>query len=99
MILQEHGINVAGAVISQVDLAKISAYGGDYYYQGYYDYYGYGDSKPKKKSLTRGDSFAAKSRAREDAREASKVRRLKRRSVDDRPDPSMDPSLDEDFRA
>ena len=97
--LQEHGINVAGAVISQVDLAKISAYGGDYYYQGYYDYYGYGDSKPKKKSLTRGDSFAAKSRAREDAREASKVRRLKRRSVDDRPDPSMDPSLDEDFRA
>ena len=40
--LRESGINVAGAVISQVNLAKISSYGGDYYYQGYYDYYGYG---------------------------------------------------------
>ena len=101
--LQEAGVNVAGAVISQVDLAKISGYGGDYYYQGYYDYYGYGESKNtrKKKSLTRGDdeSFAARSKAREDAREASKVKRLKRREVDNRPDPSMDPSLDEDFRA
>lgn len=101
--LQEAGVNVSGAVISQVDLAKISGYGGDYYYQGYYDYYGYGESKNtrKKKSLTRGDdeSFVARSKAREDAREASKVKRLKRREVDNRPDPSMDPSLDEDFRA
>ena len=101
--LQEAGINVSGAVISQVDLAKISGYGGDYYYQGYYDYYGYGESKNtrKKKSLTRGDdgSFAARSKAREDEREASKVKRLKRREVDVRSDPSMDPMLDEDFRA
>ena len=101
--LQEVGINVSGAVISQVDLAKISGYGGDYYYQGYYDYYGYGESKNsrKKKSITRDvdESFAERSRAREDAREASKVKRLKRREVDTRADPSMDPSLDEDFRA
>jgi succinoglycan biosynthesis transport protein ExoP len=34
---------VMGIVISQVDIAKITAYGGDYYYQGYYDYYGYHD--------------------------------------------------------
>ena len=100
--LQEVGINVAGAVISQVDLAKISSYGGDYYYQGYYDYYGYGESKNtrKKKSISRDETaFAERSRAREEEREASKVRRLKRRNVDDRPDPSMDPSLDEDYRA
>ena len=99
--LQEAGINVSGAVISQVDLAKISSYGGDYYYQGYYDYYGYGENKnSRKKSISRDESgFAEKSRAREEAREASKVRRLKRRDVDDRPDPSMDPALDEDFRA
>ena len=101
--LQEAGVNVSGAVISQVDLAKISGYGGDYYYQGYYDYYGYGENKNtrKKKSLTRGDdgSFAARSKAREDEREASKVKRLKRREVDVRSDPSMDPMLDEDFRA
>ena len=101
--LQEAGVNVSGAVISQVDLAKISGYGGDYYYQGYYDYYGYGENKNtrKKKSLTRGDdgSFAARSKAREEEREASKVKRLKRREVDVRSDPSMDPLLDEDFRA
>ena len=40
---------VAGVIISQVDIDKITAYGGDYYYQGYYDYYGYtekgGDAK------------------------------------------------------
>ncbi len=100
--LQEVGINVSGAVISQVDLAKVSSYGGDYYYQGYYDYYGYGENKNprKKKAASRGETaFAERSRAREEEREASKVRRLKRRSVDVRSDPSMDPSLDEDFRA
>ena len=53
--LQEVGINVSGVVISQVDLTKISTYGGDYYYQGYYDYYGYGENKNnrKKKSTPR----------------------------------------------
>ncbi len=101
--LQEVGINVAGAVISQVDLAKISSYGGDYYYQGYYDYYGYGENKSNrgKKAVNAGDDsgFVARSKAREEEREASKVRRLKRRDTDDRPDPSVDPAFDEDFRA
>ena len=32
---------LAGVIITQVDIDKITAYGGDYYYQGYYDYYGY----------------------------------------------------------
>jgi len=42
---------IAGVVITQVDIDKITAYGGDYYYQGYYDYYGYtekGGNKEKK---------------------------------------------------
>ena len=34
---------IAGVVITQVDVDKIQAYGGDYYYQGYYDYYGYNE--------------------------------------------------------
>jgi len=91
--LQEVGINVSGAVISQVDLARISSYGGDYYYQGYYDYYGYGESKPKKKkSIARDESgFLERSRAKEQAREDNKVRRLKSRELEDR---MTDPSLD-----
>jgi len=32
---------LAGILITQVDIDKITSYGGDYYYQGYYDYYGY----------------------------------------------------------
>ncbi|MGQ7846333.1 GumC family protein [Granulosicoccus sp. 3-233] len=38
-----HQVNapLAGVLITQVDIHKITAYGGDYYYQGYYDYYGY----------------------------------------------------------
>ncbi len=31
----------AGVLITQVDMDKVMSYGGDYYYQGYYDYYGY----------------------------------------------------------
>ncbi len=50
--LKEKGIPIAGVVISQVDLAKISSYGGDYYYQGYYDYYGYGEDLSRKKSVS-----------------------------------------------
>ncbi len=41
--LQEVGANVAGVLVTQVDVDKIVSYGGDYYYQGYYDYYGYTD--------------------------------------------------------
>ena len=80
--LQEKGVNVTGAVISQVDLSKISSYGGDYYYQGYYDYYGYGESgkpKEKKRSLTRaGDSneLTAELTEAEDRRAASRISRI-----------------------
>ncbi len=91
--LREVGINVAGAVISQVDLSKVASYGGDYYYQGYYDYYGYGDatSKPRnrqKKALLRDDNtFAEKSRRREEKRDAKKISDLRDRR--ERRDPSI----------
>jgi hypothetical protein len=32
-----------GVVITQVDLEQIYSYGGEHYYQGYIDRYGYGD--------------------------------------------------------
>ena len=38
---------LAGVIITQVDIDKITAYGGDYYYQGYYDYYGYTEKGDK----------------------------------------------------
>ena len=43
--LVEKEVDVSGVVISQVDFDKISGYGGDYYYQGYYDYYGYAEKQ------------------------------------------------------
>lgn len=39
--LRHAGINVAGAVVTNVDIGKINGYGGELQYQGYYDYYGY----------------------------------------------------------
>ena len=39
--LRQVNAPMAGVLITQVDIHKITAYGGDYYYQGYYDYYGY----------------------------------------------------------
>jgi len=41
--LKQVNAPIAGVLITQVDIDKITAYGGDYYYQGYYDYYGYHD--------------------------------------------------------
>lgn len=49
--LRETGINVAGAVVTQVNIQKISSYGGDLGYQGYYDYYGYSEDDPMAKAL------------------------------------------------
>lgn len=43
--LTEAGLNMAGAVVTQVNIKKISQYGGDLDYQGYYDYYGYADNE------------------------------------------------------
>jgi len=42
--LLHHDIKICGAVISQVDFQQVSRYGGDYYYQGYFDKYGYGEN-------------------------------------------------------
>ena len=39
--LKQVSAPISGIIITQVDIDKITAYGGDYYYQGYYDYYGY----------------------------------------------------------
>lgn len=41
--LQHVKAKIAGSVMTQVDMDKLVSYGGDYYYQGYYDYYGYTD--------------------------------------------------------
>ena len=41
--MRESGININGVVVSQVNLRKLAAYGGELEYQGYYDYYGYTD--------------------------------------------------------
>jgi len=46
--LKQVNAPVTGVVITQVDIDKITSYGGDYYYQGYYDYYGYTDKGDKK---------------------------------------------------
>lgn len=47
--LQQANASVLGLLITQVDIDKITSYGGDYYYQGYYDYYGYTDKGERKK--------------------------------------------------
>jgi len=44
---------IAGVLMTQVDIDKIVSYGGDYYYQGYYDYYGYNNAGEGKKKNTR----------------------------------------------
>ena len=42
--LKQVNAPLAGIVITQVDLDKMESYGGNYYYQGYYDYYGYSEN-------------------------------------------------------
>ena len=70
--LKEKGIEICGVVISQVDLAKISSYGGDYYYQGYYDYYGYGEDVSQK------NTSSVSSNGRDERSRVLKVRPPKR---------------------
>ena len=52
--LKEVNAPLVGVLITQVDIDKISAYGGDYYFQGYYDYYGYRDKDAGKSSKNNG---------------------------------------------
>ena len=37
--------------MTQVNIQKISSYGGDLGYQGYYDYYGYSEDEPITRAL------------------------------------------------
>ncbi len=59
--LQHYRINILGAVITQVDLDRIHRYGGEHYYQGYIDNYGYGNTtvqpKNRKKQMVDQASF------------------------------------------
>ena len=43
--LKQVNSQIAGVLVTQVDVDKIVAYGGDYYYQGLYDYYGYSEKE------------------------------------------------------
>lgn len=85
-LLREVGVNVVGAVISQVDLAKLGSYGGDYYYLGYFDYYGYADevtTSDSKKTKSRAIAdYAERSRSREKVRESRKVASLRTAGLD-----------------
>jgi succinoglycan biosynthesis transport protein ExoP len=45
---------LVGVLVTQVDIDKITTYGGDYYYQGYYDYYGYVEDGAAKNSESTG---------------------------------------------
>ncbi|MEE9335989.1 MAG: polysaccharide biosynthesis tyrosine autokinase, partial [Granulosicoccaceae bacterium] len=45
--LAQVNAKLAGVLITQVDIDRITSYGGDYYYQGYYDYYGYTEKGQK----------------------------------------------------
>jgi len=45
--LRQSNAKIAGVLITQVDIDKLVSYGGDYYYQGYYDYYGYNNHGDK----------------------------------------------------
>ena len=51
--LQQANARIAGALITQVDIDKITSYGGDYYYQGYYDYYGYNENGERERTSGR----------------------------------------------
>ena len=83
--LREVNAPVAGVLITQVDIEKISAYGGDYYFQGYYDYYGYRDKDTGKSSKNNG--------------RGNKIRLSQQELLDIRTDNSdVDLDLDLDYR-
>ena len=52
--MQQVEADIAGILVTQVDVDKIVSYGGDYYYQGLYDYYGYSEKEGNKKGKGRG---------------------------------------------
>ena len=46
--MRQVNASIVGILVTQVDVEKIVSYGGDYYYQGLYDYYGYNEKEGKK---------------------------------------------------
>ena len=58
--LRNSGVNVTGVVVSQVNLKKLAAYGGDMDYQGYYDHYGYTESTEQPPAVLAGNLKPAK---------------------------------------
>ena len=70
-LLQDAGVFIAGAVISQVDIDKLSAYGGDNDYIGYFDYYGYAedDAADNRRGGNSAMNYARRSQTRERTRE------------------------------
>ena len=61
--MQQIGASIKGLVVTQVDIEKMRAYGGDHYYQGYYDYYGYSEGSAaaakQKKVIDEPDDFSS----------------------------------------
>lgn len=58
--MKQVGAKIKGIVVTQVDMEKLQAYGGDHYYQGYYDYYGYseGNAAAKREVVEDADDFS-----------------------------------------
>jgi len=71
--LRESGIKITGAVVTQVNIQKISSYGGDLGYQGYYDYYGYSENDPVAKALVRPTKVKEVANKSENDRESARV--------------------------
>ena len=69
--LRDAGINMAGGVVTQVNLKKLSSYGGDLDYQGYYDYYGYAEQETLNPIDLVSSKIKAKKKAQQKEEEAT----------------------------
>ncbi|MGB0867248.1 MAG: CpsD/CapB family tyrosine-protein kinase, partial [Granulosicoccaceae bacterium] len=58
--MKQVGAKIKGIVVTQVDVEKLQSYGGDHYYQGYYDYYGYSEDNAavKREVIEDADDFS-----------------------------------------
>lgn len=58
--MQQMGAPIKGLIVSQVDMEKLKGYDSGYYYQGYYDYYGYseGTASAKRSVIEEPDDFS-----------------------------------------
>lgn len=69
--LTEAGVKMAGAVVTQVNIKKISSYGGDLDYQGYYDYYGYAEQDTLDLDIAKLKQTSAKKQEKQKEKEAT----------------------------